>query len=33
MTNKKPQTEQEFKEWITALIKEVKEEKKKEVTR
>jgi len=30
MTNKKPKTEQEFREWIRTLIKEVKEEKKKE---
>jgi hypothetical protein len=33
MTNKKPQTEQEFEQWITELIKEVQEEKKKEVTK
>jgi len=30
MTSKQPKTEQEFKEWIRTLIKEVKEEKKKE---
>ena len=32
MTNQKPKTEQEFREWIRTLIKEVKEENKKEVT-
>ena len=30
MTSKQPKTEQEFREWIRTLIKEVKEENKKE---
>ncbi|ADD95613.1 hypothetical protein [uncultured phage MedDCM-OCT-S11-C149] len=29
----KPKTEQEFREWIRTLIKEVKEENKREVTK
>ncbi|BAR14266.1 hypothetical protein [uncultured Mediterranean phage uvMED] len=33
MTNQKPKTEQEFREWIRTLIKEVKEENKREVTK
>jgi len=31
MTNKKPKTEKEFKEWLQILIQEVKKENKKEV--
>lgn len=30
MTNQKPKTEKEFREWIRTLIKEVKEEKEQE---